>query len=88
VQVAQTIHAAGESVREQVPPSTRAVALAVSDEEELLRLEAELQRLGIPHTAIREPDAPFNGALMALGIVPTVRTPTVRRALGRLSLLR
>lgn len=73
---AMFIHSAGESFKE--PPKTRgspiyAVALAAKNEEQLLRLERKLQASGIPHQAIREPDAPFNGELLAIGIQPIDR---------------
>jgi hypothetical protein len=47
--------------------------LSIQDEAALLRLEEDLKLAGIPHRAIREPDAPYNGALMAIGIQPTPR---------------
>jgi hypothetical protein len=87
--VAQTIHAAGESSPggKFLPPDTRAIALAVPDEQALLRLEDDLKNAGIKFRAIREPDAPWNGALMAIGITPVVRD-SVRHLLGRLELIR
>jgi hypothetical protein len=85
--MAQTIHAAGESSPGNLPPATRAVALAVPDEAALLRLEQELIAAGVAHRAIREPDAPYNGALMAIGIVPQPREP-LRPLLGKLTLLK
>ena len=88
VQIAQTIHAAGESVRGPVPPTTHAVALHAQDEQELLDLEARLLENGIAHVAIREPDEPYNNQLMAIGIVPQVRSKTLRRATSRLALVR
>jgi hypothetical protein len=51
-------------------------------------LSQQLAADGVPHWLVREPDPPWNGAAMAIGIVPAVRTPTLRRALGRLPLLR
>ena len=88
VQIAQTIHAAGESVREPVPPTTHAVALEAATEADLLDLERKLQDLGIEHVAIREPDAPYNNQLMAIGVKPQVRGKTLRRAMGRFALVR
>ena len=85
--VAQTIHAAGESTPGPLPPNTYAVALATRDEAELCALEERLKSAGIAHAAIREPDAPWNGALMAVGIVPCDRTQ-VRRFVSNLPLLR
>lgn len=88
VQIAQTIHAAGESSPGNLPEDTRAVALSVPDEATLLALEARLHAAGISFRAIREPDPPWNGALMAIGLVPVQRTPNLRQVLGRLPLVR
>lgn len=83
---AQITHAAGESSGE-VPTGTYAVCLAATDEEALARVEERLARYDVPHVAIREPDAPYHGALMAIGITPMVRTTNLRRAVARLPLL-
>ncbi|WNM70121.1 peptidyl-tRNA hydrolase [Myxococcus phage Mx1] len=84
---AQTIHAAGESSPGNLPEQTRAIALAAESEEHLLLLEAKLVAAGIPYKAIREPDAPWNGALMAIGIEPMPRAK-LRPLLSGLPLLR
>lgn len=84
---AQLTHAAGESVRAPVPSGTYAVVLAVPGEAALARVEERLVLAGIAHAAIREPDAPWSGALMALGLAPTHDRARVRRVLGRLPLL-
>lgn len=84
--VAQTIHAAGESGG-RVPKGTHAVALSVPHERALRRLEDRLVGMGIAHAAIREPDPPHFGALMAIGLEPT-RDPEIRRALRKLPLLK
>ena len=88
VLAAQLIHAAGESASADLPSGTIAVALAARDEPHLVSLELELRRLGIPHRAIREPDPPWNGALMAIGIVPIRDRTRVREVTGSLPLLR
>jgi peptidyl-tRNA hydrolase len=88
VLAAQLIHAAGESASGDLPTGTIAVALAARDEPHLASLELELRRLGIPHRAIREPDTPWNGALMAIGIVPIADRALVREVTGGLRLLR
>jgi hypothetical protein len=87
VLAAQLIHAAGESSPGGLPKGTRAVALAARGELHLARIERRLQQLGIDHRAIREPDPPWNGALMAIGLTPVADRTTLRRALRRLSLL-
>ena len=70
-QLAQTIHAAGESG--PAIPGTYAVALAAPSEAALLRLHDKLVFHGVRHVLIREPDAPYNGAAMAIGIPPQPR---------------
>jgi len=99
---AQLVHAAGESAslyrpsvegsdklaeNSGLPDDTHAVVLAVEGEDELVALSARLERAGVPHKLIREPDAPFNGAATALGIVPCLRRP-LRRFLSRYPLLK
>ena len=73
VQAAMLIHAAGESSPGALPRGTRAVALAAEDETHLRLLERRLIFERIPHVAIREPDPPFSGALMAIGLPPLLR---------------
>lgn len=87
VLAAQLIHAAGESSPGGLPKGTRAVALGARCELDLVRIERRLQQLGIDHRAIREPDPPWDGALMAIGLVPVLDRTTLRRALRRLPLL-
>ena len=52
-----------------------------------MQLADNLRRVGTTFTAIFEPDAPYEGALMALGLTPG-RKEVVGRALSRLPLLR
>ena len=86
VVLAQTVHAAGESVQGMlVPPSTHAVVLAVSDEKSLLDVEAKLLKAGIEIAAIRELDEPYCGQLMTIGVKPQTREK-LRKLLGSLPL--
>jgi hypothetical protein len=71
--LAQTVHAAGESVAGPVPPGTHAVVLAAKDEAELHCLSTRLSAADVPHVLITEPDPPFNGQATALGIQPMER---------------
>ncbi len=74
---------------------THAVVLAVPDEAALLDVAARLERRGLPFVLVREPDPPWHGAAMAIGLAPVVPeapppTPdrrAVRRVLGGLPLL-
>jgi hypothetical protein len=88
--VAMAIHAAGESAAPfgaMLPSDTHAVALAATDEKELLKLEEKLKKDKIPHFSIREPDEPYGGALMSIGFPPAPRA-TYKKYLSRFPLLR
>jgi hypothetical protein len=87
VLAAQLTHAAGESSPGNLPSGTRAIVLGVEGEGELARVEERLRVAGLGHVAIREPDPPWSGALMAIGLVPVHASAQVRRVLGRLELL-
>lgn len=71
-----------------MPSDTRAIALMVDNEAELALLAERLELASIPHAAIREPDPPWSGALMAIGIPPLADSRVARRVLARLALLR
>lgn len=82
------VHAAGESAQNTVVPlSTHAVVLAALDEQTILAVEERLVRAGIEIFAIREPDEPWNGQLMTIGIKPQSREK-VRKLLSNLPLYR
>lgn len=80
------VHAAGESAR-NVVPGTYAVALSAKNEHELLKLERRLRQFDVPHAAFREPDPPWDGALMSIGIEPVQDRRVVRRFLRGFPLL-
>lgn len=73
VQAAQLIHAAGESSPGNLSTGTYAFALVVDDELALRELALKLFMAGITHKMILEPDAPWNGQLMAIGVCPAPR---------------
>lgn len=85
---AQLVHAAGESSFDNLPAGTFAIVLAVPDIKGLVAVKRDLDEAGIPHKLICEPDAPHNGAPMAIGLTPTQDRRTIRRVLGRLPLLK
>ena len=87
VLAAQLLHAAGESSPGNLPSGTIAVALSAEDEIELLRVEQRLLKYDIPHVSIREPDAPFYGELMAIGIKPGLKSQ-LRKHFSNLKLIR
>ena len=86
-QAAQIAHAAGESSPGNLPPGTNVVVLTTPDEAGLEVLARRLTWAGVAFVRIEEPDAPHNGALMALGCVPA-RQVVVRRHGSSLPLLR
>lgn len=94
-QLAQTVHAAGESVREPVPAGTHAVVLSVPNEEWLLAIADRLSKAQIDYKLIIEPDLPTDenspladGQGTAIGISPTYDRSKVSKVLGQLPLLR
>lgn len=86
-QAAQLIHAAGESSPGNLPPHTFAVALTCADECELYELAIRLDAAGVKHKVIAEPDEPYNGAFMAIGVFPQPRS-RIRRHFSNLPLLK
>jgi len=84
---AQLVHAAGESSQGNLPNNTFAVVLSASNEQELLAIATNLQKAGIKHKLIKEPDPPFNGAAMAIGVAPCQRE-VVKPYLRNLPLLK
>lgn len=87
VQAAQLIHAAGESSPGKLSSGTFAFALITKDENELRDLGWELCKAGIPHKLIFEPDAPWTGQLMAIGVVPGCRS-SLKKYFSKLKLLK
>lgn len=79
------VHAAGESAC-GLEAGAHAVALHASPDE-LAALERALRDHGVAHAAIREPDPPWCGALMAIGVCPA-RDGRGRRLVARLRLVR
>jgi hypothetical protein len=91
VQVAQTAHAAGESVAESqapLPDGTIVVALSVPSEGALLRIAQALGEHSLTHKLIMESDGPYAGQAMALGIRPTRDRAAVRKAVSSLPLVK
>ena len=87
VLAAQVCHAAGESVSETVPVGTHAVVLAARDEAHLREIYQNLITHGVKAHLVEEPDPPWHGAAMAIGITPCPRD-AVRKLLSSLPLLR
>lgn len=87
-QVAQTVHAAGESAAPKPEPGAIAVALHAKNEDHLLGIAAALDRAGIGHHQVFEGDGPYAGQLMAIGVYPTRDRAAVRKVLSSLPLVR
>lgn len=87
VVAAMIVHAAGESSSGNLAPNTHAVVLCVEDEQSLLALSDRLAAAGCVHVTVREPDPPYAGAAMALGLPPQDRA-SLRPHLKRLALFK
>lgn len=84
-QVAQVVHAAGESTPLRVPTSTIAVALAARDEDHLRKISQDLKLADIPHVLIREPiQGREDGEAMSIGIEPTGDRSAIRKVTSSL----
>jgi hypothetical protein len=64
-----------------------AFALVTPDEQSLQDLSFKLFMEGIPHKCIFEPDAPWTGQLMAIGVFPGPRKK-LRKYFSNLPLLK
>lgn len=84
---AQVVHAADESSPGRLDHGLNAVVLAVPDESALSALADRLARAGVVHRCVTEPDAPYLGALTAIGLRPCERKE-VQRLLSSLPLLK
>lgn len=74
IAAAQAAHAAAESIQTlPVPADTFVCVLRADTSEEIEKLSTVLRDADIFHTVIREPDEPYNGAAVALGVEPTER---------------
>lgn len=87
VQAAQIIHAAGESCEGPLPSGTYAVALGCRNEDHLLEKAQLLWDSEIPHKVINEPDEPYHGEAMAIGLFPTTDRDRIKKCTSDLPLL-
>lgn len=88
VQLANAVHAAGESAQGPIPRGTIAVALAADSDFHLRRLSARLEARGIPHHLIVEADGAYAGQAMAIGVRPTLDRAAVGKVVSSLRLVR
>jgi peptidyl-tRNA hydrolase len=83
---AHVAHAAGETG--PAPPGSIAVVLGVSNEAELLAIDARLTARGVPHVLIREDVGAYGGQATAIGCHPSHDRKTIGKAVSSLRLLR
>lgn len=88
VAAAQICHAAGESSPGNLPSGTYAVVLSAKTERDLWVIACQLEMAGLEFVKIQEPDAPYNGQLMAIGLRPIQRSIGRRTFLSSLPLYR
>ncbi len=89
VQLVQVAHAAGESIlREIQGEATSCIVLHLPDEQTLYMWSEILWMKGLFHRKIFEPDKPWNGQLMSIGVCPRVDTPELRKIFKYLPLAR
>lgn len=80
---AQLVHAAGESSPGNLDSGTYAIVLGVHSEFALQKCADRLRAASIEFVEIREPDEPYNGELMAIGVRPALRS-VLRKHLSEL----
>jgi len=68
-------------------PGTHVVVLSARDKKHLLKIERQLTNYQIKHHSIREPDSPWNGELMAIGLYPTSDRGSLKPVTKKLKLL-
>lgn len=79
IAAANIAHAAGESCEGPLPTGTYAIVLGVRNEDHLLEKAQLLWDGQVPHKIINEPDEPYDGEAMAIGIWPTRDVEDLRR---------
>lgn len=87
-QLAQSVHAAGESPGPKPVPGTTAVVLHAADEKHLSIVKARLDKAGISAHCVYESDDDkhFPGQMMSIGVEPTSDRDSVKRILSSLPL--
>ena len=87
-QLAQSVHAAGESSDPKPEPGTTAVVLHALDEQHLLIIRDRLIRSGLKHHCVTEcpDDEDYPSQLMSIGLAPTTDRAAVRKVLSSLPL--
>lgn len=85
----QAAHAAGESIRHApISGETHVVALVAEKATDLEALHEALEKAGIHHVIVREPDPPYHGSATAVGIEPMVDREAVRPYVKHFKVLR
>lgn len=73
VAAAQSAHAACGAMRGAENPETHRVILSADSSAVLEAIASDLTVAGINHVVIREPDEPYNGTAVAVGVEPMER---------------
>lgn len=89
-QVAQTIHAAGESASPRPRPGCRSVGLHARDESHLRELAQRLFDAGIEHHCVFEADddLQYPGQMMAIGLYPSTNKAGIGKVVSALPLVK
>lgn len=69
-EVAGSSPAPGSTLKQFIPDRTVAVILGARNAAKLHRLSQKLAEANVPHVLVFEPDEPYCGQLMAIGLVP------------------
>lgn len=83
---AMIVHAAGITGGPHAAPA-HAVVLSVPNADALLAVASQLEASAVPHHLVNEPDPPWSGAPMAIGIDPATPFDTFQHVTRRLQLL-
>ena len=81
----QLAHAAGETG--PTVSGTHAIVLSAKNENHLIKIEKQLSRYKIKYHSVHEPDSPWNGELMAIGLFPTSDRALFKPVTKKLKLL-
>lgn len=73
IAAAQSAHAACGSMTGPENPETHRVILSADSSAALEAIASELAVAGLHHVVIREPDEPYNGTAVAVGVEPMDR---------------
>jgi hypothetical protein len=85
-QLAQSVHAAGESAELRPLPGTTAVVLHAADEMHLKLIKARLDKAELRHHLVIESEGEFANQMMSIGLAPTSDRTAIKKVLSSLPL--